>query len=142
MVLRYFQTDKILFSASTLAPGERSNRDPGHAGAHEIGYCEAGQLVLQFSDGDDREYVRIGAGDAILINEGVPHALFNPRAEQAPRDVVDRPEPRAPAVQRLNQGNTRYGRTRSHTGNGSKPSACRTPHWKPRYAERASTCSM
>jgi mannose-6-phosphate isomerase-like protein (cupin superfamily) len=83
MVLRYFQTDKILFSASTLAPGERSNRDPGHARAHEIGYCEAGQIVLQFGDGDDREYVRMGAGDAVLINEGVPHTLFNPGPEQA-----------------------------------------------------------
>jgi uncharacterized RmlC-like cupin family protein len=83
MVLRYFTTDKILFSASTLAPGERSNRDPGHAGAHEIGYCEAGQIVLQFGDGDDREFVRIGAGDAILIHESVPHTLFNPGPDQA-----------------------------------------------------------
>jgi Cupin domain len=72
MVLRYFTTDKILFSASTLAPGERSNRDPGHAGAHEIGYCEAGQIVLQFGD-----------GDAILIHESVPHTLFNPGPDQA-----------------------------------------------------------
>jgi uncharacterized cupin superfamily protein len=83
MVLRYFTTDKILFSASTLAPGERSNRDPGHAGAHEIGYCEAGQIVLQFGDGDDREFVRIAAGDAILIHESVPHTLFNPGPDQA-----------------------------------------------------------
>lgn len=37
MVLRYFTTDKILFSASTLAPGERSNRDPGLVGSKEIG---------------------------------------------------------------------------------------------------------
>ena len=83
MVLRYFTTDRILFSASTLAPGERSNRDPGHAGAHEIGYCEAGQIVLQFGDGDDREFVRIAAGDAILIHESVPHTLFNPGPDQA-----------------------------------------------------------
>jgi uncharacterized RmlC-like cupin family protein len=83
MVLRYFTTDKILFSASTLAPGERSNRDPGHAGAHEIGYCEAGQIVLQFGDDDEREFVRIGAGDAILIHESVPHTLFNPGPDQA-----------------------------------------------------------
>ncbi len=83
MVLRYFQTDKILFSASTLAPGERSNRDAGHSGAHEIGYCEAGQVVLQFGDGDDREFVRVRAGDAILIEEGVPHVVFNPGPEQA-----------------------------------------------------------
>jgi uncharacterized RmlC-like cupin family protein len=83
MVLRYFTTDKILFSASTLAPGERSTRDPGHAGAHEIGYCEAGQVVLQFGDGDDREFVRVGAGDAILIHESVPHTLFNPGPDQA-----------------------------------------------------------
>jgi uncharacterized RmlC-like cupin family protein len=83
MVLRYFTTDKILFSASTLAPGEKSNRDAGHAGAHEIGYCEAGQFVIQFGDGDDREFVRVMAGDAILIDEGVPHTLFNPGPEQA-----------------------------------------------------------
>ena len=83
MVLRYFQTDKILFSLSTFAPGERSSRDAGHAGAHEIGYCEAGQVVLQFGDGDEREFVRIGAGDSILIHEGVPHIVFNPGPEQA-----------------------------------------------------------
>jgi uncharacterized RmlC-like cupin family protein len=83
MVLRYFQTERILFSASTLAPGERSNRDAGHAGAHEIGYCEAGQVVLQFGDGDEREFVRVCAGDAILIHEGVPHVVFNPGPEQA-----------------------------------------------------------
>jgi uncharacterized RmlC-like cupin family protein len=83
MVLRYFQTDKILFSASTLAPGERSNRDAGHAGAHEIGYCETGQIVIQFGDGDEREFVRIQSGDAILIHEGVPHTLFNPGPDQA-----------------------------------------------------------
>jgi quercetin dioxygenase-like cupin family protein len=83
MVLRYFQTDKILFSASTLAPGQRSNRDAGHSGAHEIGYCEAGQIVIQFGDGPDREFVRIRPGDSILIHEGVPHTLFNPGPDQA-----------------------------------------------------------
>jgi quercetin dioxygenase-like cupin family protein len=83
MVLRYFTTDKILFSASTLAPGERSTRDPGHIGAHEIAYCEAGQCVLQFGDGDDREFVRLEAGDAILIHDGVPHVFLNPGPDQA-----------------------------------------------------------
>lgn len=42
----------------------------------------AGQLVIQFGDGDDREFVRLGAGDEILINEGVPHTLFNRGPDQ------------------------------------------------------------
>ena len=83
MVMRYFQTGKLMFSASTLAPGERSNRDAGHNGAHEIGYCHSGQIVMQFGDGDEREFVRMTAGDAILIHESVPHVVFNPGPEQA-----------------------------------------------------------
>lgn len=83
MVMRYFTSDKILFSASTLAPGQASGRDPGHAGAHEIGYCAEGQIVLQFGDGAEREFIQLEAGDAVLIDEGVPHTLFNPGPDQA-----------------------------------------------------------
>ncbi|MBS1862134.1 MAG: cupin domain-containing protein [Actinobacteria bacterium] len=83
MVLRYFTTDKILFSASTLAPGQSSGWDPGHAGAHEIGYCAEGQIVLQFGEGAEREFVQLDAGDAVKIDEGVPHLVFNPGPDQA-----------------------------------------------------------
>ncbi len=82
-VLRYFTTDKILFSSSTLAPGQASGRDPGHAGAHEIGFCVEGEVVMQFGDGAEREFVQLEAGDAVLIGEGVPHIVFNPGPGQA-----------------------------------------------------------
>jgi uncharacterized cupin superfamily protein len=83
LVMRYFRTGKLMFSATTIPPGGRSNRDAGHAGAHEIGYCIEGQIVMQFGDGDEREFVRLTAGDSVLIHEGVSHVVFNPGPGQA-----------------------------------------------------------
>jgi uncharacterized RmlC-like cupin family protein len=76
LALIYFMSEKLVFSASTLPPGERSNLDPGHAGAHEVAYCVSGEVILEIGDGEG-QFVRLGAGDAALIYEGVPHTAFN-----------------------------------------------------------------
>lgn len=71
----YFVSERIAFSAAVLPPGERSSRDPGHPGAHEVVYCVRGRVELEF---DDIDTVVLDAGDAALIYEGVPHTVFNP----------------------------------------------------------------
>jgi len=72
----YFNSDKIIFSTSTLQPGQRSTRDPGHDGAHEVVYCISGDVFLEL--GTDKEtFVALAQGDAALIEEGVPHRVCN-----------------------------------------------------------------
>jgi uncharacterized cupin superfamily protein len=78
----YFMTDKIVFSSSVLSPGQKSSRDPGHEGAHEVVYCMRGEVVVEIGDGRGH-FVRLEAGDAALIFEGVPHTAYNPGAEPA-----------------------------------------------------------
>jgi uncharacterized RmlC-like cupin family protein len=82
LALVYFQTDKLLFATSFLPPGTRSGLDSGHPGSHEVAYCVAGEIVLEL--GEKREQaVRLMAGDAYLIEEGVPHTVYNAGREQA-----------------------------------------------------------
>jgi oxalate decarboxylase/phosphoglucose isomerase-like protein (cupin superfamily) len=82
LALFYFQSDKLTLVSSMLGPGRKSARDPGHAGAHEIVYCIQGEVILEISEGD-REFVRVGAKDAALIYEGVPHTVYNAGSEHA-----------------------------------------------------------
>ena len=82
MALVYFQTDKLVFATSFLPPGTKSGFDPGHAGAHEVAYCMAGEVVLELGDDKD-ETVRLTAGDAYLINDGVAHTVYNAGREHA-----------------------------------------------------------
>lgn len=82
LALIYFMTDKLVFSASTLPPGQKSTRDPGHAGAHEVAYCMQGEVVIEIAEGEGH-FVRLGVGDAALIYEGVPHTAFNAGSEPA-----------------------------------------------------------
>jgi uncharacterized protein YjlB len=51
--------------------------DPGHPGAHEVAYCVSGELVLELGQREG-DFVRLRAGDAFLIDEGVAHTAFNP----------------------------------------------------------------
>lgn len=82
MALVYFESDKLFFATSYLPPGTKSGFDPGHPGAHEVAYCIAGEVVLEL--GDEKEHaVRLMAGDAFLIEEGVAHTVYNAGKEQA-----------------------------------------------------------
>jgi quercetin dioxygenase-like cupin family protein len=82
LALVYFQTDKLLFATSFLPPGTRSGLDSGHPGAHEVAYCVAGEIVLELGENRE-EAVRLKAGDAYLIEEGVPHTVYNAGREHA-----------------------------------------------------------
>lgn len=72
----YFSSDKIVFATSTLQPGQRSTRDPGHDGAHEVVLCISGDIFLELGEGQET-FVALGDGDAALIEEGVPHRVCN-----------------------------------------------------------------
>jgi oxalate decarboxylase/phosphoglucose isomerase-like protein (cupin superfamily) len=85
LALIYFQSERLTFATSVLPPGARSNLDPGHPGAHEVAYCVSGELVLELGHGDGH-FVRLKAGDAVLIHEGIAHTAFNPGAQ--PAEVV------------------------------------------------------
>ena len=82
LALIYFRSEKLTFVTSVLPPGSRSNVDPGHPNAHEVAYCVRGEVVIELGDGEG-EFVRLLAGDAVLIKEGVPHTAFNAGREQA-----------------------------------------------------------
>jgi mannose-6-phosphate isomerase-like protein (cupin superfamily) len=69
----YLREGRMWFGTSTLQPGEHGDVDPGHADSVEVFYCSQGQVIM--SDGE-REYV-LSAGDAIVVPEGLPHALTN-----------------------------------------------------------------
>lgn len=82
MALVYFRTDKLTFATSYLPPGTKSGYDPGHPGAHEVVYCIEGEIVLELGP-EKQEAVRLKRGDAYLIEDGVPHTVYNAGAEQA-----------------------------------------------------------
>jgi quercetin dioxygenase-like cupin family protein len=82
LALVYFESDKLLFATSFLPPGTSSNLDSGHPGAHEVAFCTAGEVVLELGEARERS-VRLTAGDAFLIEEGVPHTVYNAGREQA-----------------------------------------------------------
>jgi mannose-6-phosphate isomerase-like protein (cupin superfamily) len=82
LALVYFQTDRLVFAASSLQPGQKSLRDPGHEGADEVAYCIRGEVVIELGEREG-SFVRLGPGDALLIREGVPHTVYNLGAEPA-----------------------------------------------------------
>jgi len=82
LALIYFMTDKLVFSASTIPPGQKSLRDPGHEGAQEVVFCTRGELVVEVGDGQ-ANFIRLSTGDAALIYEGVPHTAYNAGSEPA-----------------------------------------------------------
>lgn len=82
LALIYFQSERLTFATSVLPPGTRTNVDPGHPGAHEVAYCVRGEAVIELGQGE-AEFVRLMAGDAVLIKEGIAHTAFNPGREQA-----------------------------------------------------------
>jgi mannose-6-phosphate isomerase-like protein (cupin superfamily) len=79
--LVYFHTDKLLFSVSTLFPGDRSALDPGHVGAEEVVYVVDGTIVMEFPA--TKRFVKLQTGDALLIPDSEPHLFHNVGAEPA-----------------------------------------------------------
>jgi mannose-6-phosphate isomerase-like protein (cupin superfamily) len=73
----YFQSPRISFATAVLPPGGSSPVDPGHPDAHEVLYCAAGTVELHVGD-PPRERIRLEAGDAVMIDDGVPHRVANP----------------------------------------------------------------
>ncbi len=71
----YFKTDRLIFTISTLLPGQKACLDKGHNGADEICYVISGTIVLHLPD--TSEYHKLNEGDAILIPEGQSHYSVN-----------------------------------------------------------------
>lgn len=78
---QYFQTDKITFGLSELAPGEIGDLDPGHSEADEVFFCMQGHVLCYFPEED--KYYELEKGDALLIPPGNGHKLFNMWDEKA-----------------------------------------------------------
>lgn len=76
LALVYFMSGKLVFSSSILPAGQKSSRDPGHQGAHEVVYCVSGDVVIEIGD-KKGDFIRLAPGDAALIYEGVPHTAYN-----------------------------------------------------------------
>jgi len=71
----YFKTDKLIFTISTLLPGQKACLDNGHKGADEIVYVISGTIVIHLPGID--QYHKLNEGDAVLIPEGEPHYSVN-----------------------------------------------------------------
>jgi mannose-6-phosphate isomerase-like protein (cupin superfamily) len=69
----YLRERRMWFGTSTLAPGERGDVDPGHASSVEVFFCCQGQVIM--NDGE-RDY-ELSSGDAVIVPQGLPHALAN-----------------------------------------------------------------
>jgi len=77
----YAFTDKIIFSISTLFPGQHSCLDRGHKNADEICYLIQGKIMVHFPN--EEEYYLLEMGDAILIPPGEPHYSINVGEEKS-----------------------------------------------------------
>lgn len=71
----YFRTDKLVFTVSSLLPGQRTPMDSGHSGADEVVYCIEGNLVIHLPD--EKRYVELTGGDALCIPENKKHMAIN-----------------------------------------------------------------
>lgn len=71
----YFSTEKIVFSVSTLLPGQKACLDNGHKDADEICYVIAGKIIMHLTNID--KYFLLNEGDAMLIPPGEPHYSIN-----------------------------------------------------------------
>jgi oxalate decarboxylase/phosphoglucose isomerase-like protein (cupin superfamily) len=71
----YFKTDRLVFTLSTLLPGQKACLDKGHKGADEVCYVIKGTILIHLPD--IGEYHRLGKGDAILIPDGQAHYSVN-----------------------------------------------------------------
>ncbi|MHB1274277.1 MAG: cupin domain-containing protein [Candidatus Humimicrobiaceae bacterium] len=67
--------DKLIFTISTLLPGQKACLDKGHKGADEIVYVINGTIIIHLPDID--ECHKLNEGDALLIPDGEPHYSMN-----------------------------------------------------------------
>jgi len=72
---KYFQTDRLMFGLSELAPGKTGDLDQGHAEADEVFFCMQGHVVCYFPEED--RYYELEKGQALLIPENMGHKLTN-----------------------------------------------------------------
>lgn len=70
----YLREPRMWFGTSSLGPGEAGAVDPGHATSVEVFFCSSGSVIVN----DGRRDYELAAGDALVIPEGLPHALRNP----------------------------------------------------------------
>ncbi len=77
----YFRTDKMVFSISTLLPGQKACLDKGHKDSHEICYVIKGTLIMYLPE--KNKYFHLNPGDAILIPDGEPHYSVNVGEEKS-----------------------------------------------------------
>jgi mannose-6-phosphate isomerase-like protein (cupin superfamily) len=71
----FWHSDKLIFSVSSLLPGQRAILDPGHPGSDEVCYVVQGTIVMHLPEKDQHFLVR--AGDAVFIPPGQPHYAIN-----------------------------------------------------------------
>jgi quercetin dioxygenase-like cupin family protein len=81
LVRIYFRSGKLVYSVSSILPGQRGVLDPGHHDAHEVAYVARGRLVFEFPN--LKKWVELEAGDAVLVPEDEPHAIVNAGEEAA-----------------------------------------------------------
>jgi quercetin dioxygenase-like cupin family protein len=75
-VRMYFRTPELNFSVGALPPGHKTPMDPGHSRAMEVAFVVEGEVVFELKEpANMTEW--LSAGDAILIQPGVPHLVYN-----------------------------------------------------------------
>ena len=77
----YFKTDKIIFTVSTLLPGQQACLDKGHKDSDEVCYVTSGTIVMHLPG--RKEYHLLNQGDAVLIPPGEPHYSVNVGEKQS-----------------------------------------------------------
>lgn len=77
----FWHSDKLLFSVSSLLPGQKASLDPGHPGSDEVCYVVQGAIVMHFPDRD--QYLQVRKGDAVFIPPGERHYAVNMEDEKA-----------------------------------------------------------
>ena len=71
----FFHSDKLLFSISSLLPGQKACLDPGHPGSDEICYVIEGKIVMHMPGQD--KYFAVEQGDALYVPPDEPHYAVN-----------------------------------------------------------------
>ncbi|MCG8454365.1 MAG: cupin domain-containing protein [Spirochaetales bacterium] len=77
----YAHTDKLIFSVSTLLPGQQACLDQGHDEAHETVYVIQGTLMIHLPDSD--QFFKLNPGDCLLIPPGEAHYSINVGEEKS-----------------------------------------------------------
>ena len=71
----YVKTGKLIFTISTLLPGQKACLDKGHDEADEVCYVINDTIIMHLPSME--EYHKLNESDAILIPEGKTHYSVN-----------------------------------------------------------------